>query len=169
MLHRRCLSLLGAVYKFIGQNYTRQKCLWPSAALELWRLRCLLPLLHANISIELSPTVTAVYSCREQAEHGYGVFPVAERNWSNEKVSRAAMWEERWRYKHLKTVDPVKPRQIVIDHLLAPQMTPKDTGVDSSSAYTFDLTLPSSKHFRTLEHIRNIDPHMSCLPLGELL
>ena len=73
MLHRCFLSLLGAVYKFIRQNCTRQRHVWPSAALELWRLRCLLPLVRANISIELSPTVTAVYSCREQTEHNFGV------------------------------------------------------------------------------------------------
>ena len=159
-----CLSLLGAVYKFIRQNYTRQKRLRPSAALELWILGCLLPLLRANTSIELSPPVTAVGSCREQTEHGFGGFSVAERNWSSESVSRAAMWEERWRYKHLKTDDPVKPRQIVIDHLLAPHMTPKDIGVDSSGTYTFDPTLPSSEYSRTLEHI----PDFVDLPAHEL-
>ena len=144
-MHRRVLSLLGAVYTFVRHNYTRQRRLWSSAALELWRLRCLLPLLRADISIELSPTVTAVYSCREQTEHGFGVLSVTERIWSSESVSRAAMGEERWRYKHLKTDGPVKPRQIVIDHLLDPHMTPKAIVVESSSTYTFDPTLPSSK------------------------
>ena len=75
------------------------------------------------------------------------------------------MWEERWRYKHLKTDDPVKPRQIVIDHLLSPHMTPHDSVVDSSSTYTFDPTLPSSKYIRTLEHI----PGFVDLPTHELL
>ena len=92
------------------------------------------------------------------------LFSVAERNGSNESVSRAAMWEERWRYKHLKTDDPYKPRQIVIDHLLATLMTPKDIVVDSSSTYTFDPTLPSCKYVRTLEHI----PDSVGLPTHEL-
>ena len=92
-------------------------------------------------------------------------FSVAERIWNIESVGRAAMWEERWRYKHLKTDDPVNPRQIVIDHLLSPHMTPFDIVVDSSSAYTFDPTLPSSKYFRTLEHI----PDFVDLPTHELL
>ena len=59
-------------------------------------------------------------------------------------AGRAAMWEERWRYKHLMTDDPVKPRQIFIDHLLSPHMTPHDIVVDSSNIYTFDPTLPFS-------------------------
>ena len=63
------------------------------------------------------------------------------------------MWEELWRYKHLKTDDPVKPRQIVIEHRLASHMTPKDIVVDSSSTYTVDPTVTSSKYVRTLEHI----------------
>ena len=75
------------------------------------------------------------------------------------------MWEERWRYKHLKTDDPVKPRQIVIDHLLSPHMTPHDIVVDSSGTYTFDPTLPSSKYVRTLEHI----PDVVDFPTHELL
>ena len=80
----------------------------------------------------------------ERHSDGFGVFSVAERIWSIESVGRAATWEERWRYKHLETDDPVKPHQIVIDHLLSPHMTPHDTVVDSSSTYTFDPTLPSS-------------------------
>ena len=34
----------------------------------------MLPLLRADIRIELSPTVTAVDSCREQTEYGVGGF-----------------------------------------------------------------------------------------------
>ena len=80
---------------------------------------------------------------REETEYGYGGFSATERRWSDESVSQAAMWEERWRYKRLKSDDPAKPRQIVIDCLLAPQMTPKDIVVYLSSTYTFDPALPS--------------------------
>ena len=135
--------MLGVVYKFIRQHYAHPKRLWPSAAQELWRLRCLLPLCQSKLSNNISPVVSTVDSCREQTDKGFGGYSVAEREWNIHDVVEATKWEERWRYKHRKTDDVVKPRQVVADYMLSPFCTPFFDDTQESEAVTLDPVVPS--------------------------
>ena len=88
-----------------------------------------------------------------------------EREWNFSNVVAAVAWEERWRYKHRKSDDPVKPRQIVVDYMLSPHITPFDFLSQDDAVVTLDPSLPSGRHFRTLEHIADFVE----LPTQELL
>ena len=96
-------------------------------------------------------------SCREQTEHGPGVFVVVEREWPIEAVRPATSWEERWRYKHRKTDDPIKPRQIVADHLLVPHRLPDDACCDRLGGCCFDFTLPLGRSYCATERITDFN------------
>ena len=101
-----------------------------------------------------------------RAQHfGCGGFSIVEREWDVEDVRTAVSWEERWRYKHRKSSDPVKPRQIVADYLTSPHITPYIVSEFCDDACTFDPSLPSNKHVRTLEHISDFVE----LPIHQLL
>ena len=95
---------------------------------------------------------------------------MVERFWNESSVRKACEWEERWRFKHRKTDDVVKPRQIVVDYLLTPFIDPycdaadfldEDITVESS----FDASMPCGRYFGTLELIHDFVD----LPTSELL
>ena len=62
LARRGFLSLFSSVYKFIEAGHVTPRPIWDSVAKELWWATTLLPLLHADLRREWSPTVYATAS-----------------------------------------------------------------------------------------------------------
>ena len=55
MVRREALGLLNATYAFIVSAGVEVEALWPAVRTELWRARCLLPLLVARCKFDVCP------------------------------------------------------------------------------------------------------------------
>ncbi|CAK0804096.1 unnamed protein product, partial [Prorocentrum cordatum] len=92
MVGREALGLLNSTYAFIASTGAEVQTLWPAVRAELWRARCLLPLLVADLTAPWASRLVA----SDASEEGLGV---CRRQAPVDLVARCGRQCERWRYR----------------------------------------------------------------------
>ena len=92
LLFRLSLSLLDHSYVFTRRFGLQRAALWPCVADELWRIRCVLPLVQTDLTLPWHDKGWMFDACLS----GYAVM---EGDLTQHETQQVGRWAERWRFK----------------------------------------------------------------------